>query len=36
MPEVLLNKMITGSYNLVVKGLTKAERERLVNEVKHV
>lgn len=34
-PENLLRKMIDSSYDLVVKGLTKAERTRL-NEEKYV
>jgi predicted DNA-binding protein (MmcQ/YjbR family) len=35
-PKVLLLKMITASYDLVVKGLTKAERQRLAKEVENV
>jgi predicted DNA-binding protein (MmcQ/YjbR family) len=35
-PGVLLHKMITASYDLVVKGLTKAERKRLAKEVENV
>jgi len=35
-PESLLHKMIDSSYALVVKGLTKAERELLTKEVSNV
>lgn len=35
-PDSMLHKMIDSSYALVVKGLTKAEREQLTNEVRNV
>jgi predicted DNA-binding protein (MmcQ/YjbR family) len=35
-PEGMLHKMIASSYDLVVKGLTKVERQRLTKEVSNV